>query len=107
MKTIATISKEGLKTKIDRGEKFQIVNVLAPSYYHLGFIRGSLKIPLDQLEERLGELDKSQEVVVYCASKTCQASKNAAEKLAHHQFNVIAYEGGIEEWKDSGYPVEA
>ena len=64
MATLTTISKEELKAKIDRNESFQLVNVLGPDYFHLGSIKGSKSIPLDELEKRLGELDKSKEVVV-------------------------------------------
>lgn len=106
MKTITTVTKEELRRKIDLGEKCQIVNVLSPDYYHLGFIKGSLRIPLNELEGRAGELDKSREVVVYCAHSECSASRQAAEKLEHLGFRVSAYEGGIKEWKEAGYPVE-
>lgn len=106
MKTITTITKEELKKKIDHGENCQIVNVLSPDYYSLGFIKGSLKIPLNELEKRSGELDKSREVVVYCAHSECSASRQAAEKLERLGFGVSAYEGGIKEWKEAGFPLE-
>ena len=106
MKTIATITKEDLRKKIDRGENCQIVNVLSPDYYHLGFIKGSLRIPLSDLEKRSEELDKSREVVVYCAHSECSASRQAAEKLERLGFWVSAYEGGIKEWKEAGFPIE-
>jgi rhodanese-related sulfurtransferase len=98
MTTLTIISKEELKAKIDRKEDFQLVNVLGPEYDALGSIKGSLRIPLDSLEKRLGELDKSKEVVVYCASYECSASRKAAELLTSHGFCAIAYEGGIKEW---------
>lgn len=106
MTTLTIISKEELKLKIDRKEDFQLVNVLSPDYYHLGSIKGSIKIPLDSLEKRFKELDKSKEVIVYCASYDCAASRKAAELLASHGFGVVAYEGGIKEWKEAGFPLE-
>lgn len=106
MKTIVTISKEELKKKIDRKENVQIINVLAPEYYKDGFIPGSMRIPTAELENRLWEIDKDREVIVYCASYKCDASKRAAEALATLGFDVKAYEGGIKEWKEAGYPVE-
>jgi len=106
MKTITLISKGELKKKIDHQEDIQIVNVLSPEYYHLGFIKGSFKIPLAELENRFDELDKSKEVVVYCASRDCQASKRAAELLEQMGFRVSAYEGGIKEWKKSRFSRE-
>jgi len=104
---IKTISKEELSQKIQRKEPVQIVNVLAPEYYNLGIIKGSLKIPLEQLEKRANELDKSKEVVTYCANTQCTASRMAAEQLEAKGFNVRAYEGGAKEWKEAGLPLEA
>jgi rhodanese-related sulfurtransferase len=106
MKTITIISKEELKGKIDRHEDFELVNVLDPKYYRMGLIKGSKRIPLDDLDDRMQELDKTKDVVVYCASYDCHASRKAAEKLAEHGFRVAAYEGGIKEWKEAGYPTD-
>jgi rhodanese-related sulfurtransferase len=36
----------------------------------------------------------------------CTASREAARDLAKKGFKVRAYEGGIEEWKKSGFPLE-
>lgn len=104
---VKLITKEQLNKKMQANESVQIVNVLDPQYYNLGFIKGSKRIPLDQLDGRLGELDKLKEVVTYCASSECHASKNAAKLLAGKGFRVSAYEGGIKEWKVAGLPTEA
>lgn len=106
MTTIKTITQYELAQKVKYGEDVQIVNVLEPESYHLGFIKGSKGIPVSELDQRQNELDKSKEVIVYCASYTCNASKKAAEKLLSLGFNVRAYEGGIKEWKESELPVE-
>lgn len=102
---IATIDKEAVQKKISKGD-VQIVNVLSPEYYSMGFIPGSLKIPLDELDDRASELHKSKEVIVYCAGVQCDASRHAAQQLSERGFNVKAYEGGIKEWKEAGYPIE-
>jgi ArsR family transcriptional regulator len=103
---MATISKEELARRLVEDPSLQVVNVLDPKQYHLGFIRGSKRIPLSELERRAGELDKSREVIVYCASYDCHASRNAAKKLEALGFCARAYEGGIKEWKEAGLPVE-
>ena len=103
--SVKTISKEGLQAEMKQG-KVQVVNVLEPKWDHLGLIKGSKKIPVSQIEKRAGELDKSREVVTYCASVQCSASRDGATKLAALGFNVRAYEGGIKEWKEAGLPVE-
>ena len=99
----ATISKEELQQQLG---KVQIVNVLDPKWYELGSIKGSLKIPVAQLEQRANELDKTKDVVTYCASYDCDASSKGAAILAAKGFKVRAYEGGIKEWKAAGLPVE-
>lgn len=103
----SAISKDDLNRRMLNGESIQIVNVLEPDHYNLGFIKGSRKIPLSKLEERMSELDKSKPVVTYCANGDCGASRAAAEKLAAKGFQVSAYEGGIKEWKESGLPIES
>lgn len=104
--TIQTISKEELKQKLDRNEPVQVVNVLDPKHYNLGIIPGSKKIPVSEIDARYRELDKTKEVITYCASTDCGASRQGAEKLAALGFNVRAYEGGIKEWKEAGLPTE-
>ena len=101
------ITKEQLRQKLLQETGTQIVNVLDPKWYELGIIKGSLKIPLRELDKRAGELDKSREVVTYCASYECSASREGAEKLAAKGFKVSAYEGGIKEWKEAGLPLES
>lgn len=103
--SVGKISKEELQQKLKQG-RAQVVNVLEPKWYSLGSIPGSIKIPVSQIKKRAGELDKNREVITYCASAQCSASREGAEKLAALGFNVQAYEGGIKEWKEAGLPLE-
>src|SRR3990167_2463049 len=103
---MTTINKEELSRILQTDSKAQVVNVLEPKSYHLGFIRGSKRIPLSELEQRANELDKNREVIVYCASYDCPASRNAAAKLQEMGYTVRAYAGGIKEWKEYGFPTE-
>ena len=98
-----TITKDELKQHLS---SVQVVNVLDPKHYGEGMIQGSKKIPLAELERRLGELDKTRPVVTYCYSPECDASSKAAVLLAGKGFTVRAYEGGITEWKAAGLPTE-
>jgi len=100
------ITKDALNAKIKKGESFQLLNVLDPKDYDLGVIAGSMKIPLAELKKRSSELDKSKEIVTYCADTSCNASRKAAEMLAEDGFKVSAYVGGVKEWTDAKLPVE-
>jgi rhodanese-related sulfurtransferase len=111
MKTITnppvkTVTEEQLILKLKWHDPVEIVNVVEPQYYHFGFIKGSKAIPLNELDHRLGEIDKNKEVITYCASYESPASRQAAEKLVSRGFKARAYEGGIKEWKEDKLPTE-
>jgi ArsR family transcriptional regulator len=100
------ITRQDLLARLQRRDPIQLVNVLDPRDYGLGVIKGSMKIPLEQLERRCGELDKSKDVVTYCAETACERSRMAAELLGAKGYAVSAYEGGVKDWKSAGLPLE-
>jgi rhodanese-related sulfurtransferase len=72
-------------------------------------ISGSRRVPLDKVgsEVRGTNLPRNTEIVVYCGGPRCPQSRLAAEKLIKLGYdNVRAYEGGLEEWKAAGFPIE-
>lgn len=104
-----TISTEELAEKIENQEEFVLVDVLSEDHFAEGHLPGAINIPLDTIaEEATEQLDRDQEIVVYCASESCQASPKAAKKLEAMGFkNVRDYEPGLKGWKESGHKVEA
>lgn len=68
-----------------------------------GHLGGALNIPVDDLEGRLGELDKEDEMLVYC--RMGNRSTRAAQILRENGFEKIYHMvDGIEGWKAAGYP---
>ena len=57
-----------LKAKLDRGDKFQFIDVREPHEYQIARIPGAKLIPLNDVPKRLGELDPDAEVIVHCKS---------------------------------------
>jgi rhodanese-related sulfurtransferase len=51
-----------------KGAGAQVVDVRTRAEFSSGHAAGSLNIPLDQLESRLGELDRARPVLVCCAT---------------------------------------
>lgn len=95
-----------LKKKMDSGDDFMLLDVREEFEYHISNIDGTL-IPLDQLPERLGEIDTDREIVVMCrtggrSAKACEfLSKNGAE-------NIFNLKGGVNAWAkeiDTSLPV--
>jgi rhodanese-related sulfurtransferase len=69
---VNTISREGLKAKIDRRDQFLLVETLPETAYHHAHLPGAINLPLDQLQALGAKLlpDKNADIVVYCASPT-------------------------------------
>jgi rhodanese-related sulfurtransferase len=68
---VATISRDELKSKIDRREKFALVDVLAEDSFRQSHLPGAVNIPMDRVKELAPRLlpDKNADVVVYCMNK--------------------------------------
>lgn len=85
----------------------KVINVLSPYYYQDCHIKDSINIPLESLAEAGKTLDKNEEIILYCAHYQCPASKKAWHILNELGFtNIKAYEGGIVEWYQRGYPID-
>ncbi len=67
-----TISRAELRLKIDRGDKFLLVETLPAVAYQHAHLPGAINLPPDQVQQLAPTLlpDKSAEIVVYCASPT-------------------------------------
>jgi rhodanese-related sulfurtransferase len=69
---VATITRDELKAKLDRGDKFILVETLPESTYQQSHLPGAIHLPPDQLSELAPQAlpDRQAEIVVYCASPT-------------------------------------
>lgn len=68
--TTATIKKE-VKTKKSFGIDFEnavFVDVRTPAEFESGSFRNAINIPLNELNGRLDELNKSDQIVLFCRS---------------------------------------
>ncbi len=92
-----------VKAKLDRGDRFTLVDVREPHEYQIGNIPQAKLIPLGDLKTRVNELDPAQEIVVHC--KSGGRSAKAAEFLRQNGFsNVRNMVGGILAWSDKVDP---
>jgi len=89
--------KDGLVTVLD---------VRPPEEYAAGHVPGAVNIPLQELEQRLGELGKDQEVVAYCRGPHCVLAFDAVARLREKGMKARRLEDGYPEWKTAGLPVE-
>src|SRR5690348_7887357 len=88
-----------VKEKLDRGDKFTLIDVREPHEFQICRIPGSTLIPLGQLPSRLNELDPNADIVAHC--KSGARSQKAVDLLKQHGFkNVRNMTGGILAWSD-------
>jgi rhodanese-related sulfurtransferase len=59
-------------------------------------------IPLDELATRVNELPEDQPIVVVCRSGN--RSQTGRDILLAAGFNATSMNGGLNAWRDSGYP---
>ncbi len=96
--TIVEITVEELKSKIDKKEKFILLDVREIHEYEIAKIPGSKLIPLGELEKRVGELDKSAKLIVHC--KMGGRSARAVQFLCAQGFDATNVAGGIHDWSE-------
>jgi rhodanese-related sulfurtransferase len=84
-----------------------IINVLPKEYSEDCRIKGSISVPFAELIGFVDPMPRGTFIVVYCAHQDCPLSKNALAMLQANGFtHVKAYEGGMREWHQKGYPTE-
>ena len=84
--------------------KVSIVDVRKSDEFSAGHLRDSKNIPIDNLDKRVSELDKTHPVLVVCQSGV-RASRAAGEFRRAGFGEVYILDGGYTEWRSQGLPV--
>lgn len=83
-----------------------VLDVRPPEEYAAGHVPGAVNIPLSELEQRLEELGKDQEIVAYCRGPHCVLAFDAVARLREKGLKARRLEDGYPEWQAEGLPVE-
>jgi rhodanese-related sulfurtransferase/DNA-binding transcriptional ArsR family regulator len=89
-----------------RGGRVTVLDVRPAQEYRAGHIRGAVSIPLEELEGRLAELPRDQDIVAYCRGPYCVLAVQAVEILRRHDYAARRLQDGFPEWRSEGLPVE-
>ncbi len=81
----------------------QLVDVRADHEWEAGYIEGAKHLPLAELAERTGEIDKERPVVLYCRGGN--RSTMATDALADAGYNAVKLGEGIVGWSEAGLPL--
>ena len=65
---VANIDRDELRAKMNRGDPFILLEVLATPYYRHSYLPGALNLPPGKVAEMAPALlpDKEAEIVLYC-----------------------------------------
>src|SRR5690349_2993431 len=92
-----------VKSKIDRGDPFVLIDVREPHEYQICRIPYARLIPLGDLPKRVNELDSADEIVAHC--KSGMRSAKAVDFLKQAGFKKVRnMKGGILAWSDKVDP---
>jgi rhodanese-related sulfurtransferase len=102
---------EGTPRQVDRDEArklveggAQLVDVRADHEWEAGHLPGATHIPLAELAQRAGEIDKDRTVVVYCRGGS--RSEMAATALGEAGYDAVKLAGGATGWEEEGLELE-
>jgi len=88
-----------VKEKLDRGDKFVLIDVREPHEHQICNIPAAKLIPLGEVGKRLDELDPEADIVIHCKSGMRSARACGILKAAGFK-HVRNMKGGILAWSD-------
>lgn len=109
-------SKKSDKTSVTVGEAFEMVkdtNVVVLDVRtegefngELGHVEHALLIPVQELEQRVGELEPLKDKTILAICRTGRRSGTATGILKAKGFTAINVEGGMVRWNEQRLPVQ-
>lgn len=82
-----------------------VIDVRPRLEYEAGHLPGAISIPLEELSERMSEIDGEREVVAYCRGPYCVLSAEAVAQLRRAGRVARRLAAGPLEWGAHGLPV--
>ena len=101
--TYQDISLDQAKEFFENGTTF--IDIREPEEFQQDRIPGATLLPMSEMNTRLQELPKDEEVVLYC--RTGNRSSYVLDILSANGYNNLMHlDGGIQAWYNSGLPVD-
>ena len=102
--TLAQVEVPALRARLKaRQDNLLLIDVRESFEWELGYIEGSLLIPLGEIWQRAEELERGKELILICEEGI--RSSTAASILLHRGFTRAAnVPGGFGDWFKANYP---
>lgn len=98
------ISARELKQLIDQGRDLQLLDVREPYECQIAQIPRAVMIPMDNVLDRLGDLDPTRDTIVFCRSGGRSARVIQQLKSRGYTGRLINLKGGILAWSNDVDP---
>lgn len=98
---------EAVKKRLDRGDKFYLVDTREESEWAKGHLPGAMHLSKGVIERDIDEKikDTGAEIILYCGGGFRSAL--SAENLQKMGYtNVYSMDGGYRGWEEAGYKIE-
>jgi len=105
-KRVREVSIEDTKARLDRGDKFVLVDVREESEYAKDHLPGAIHLGKGVIERDIEESvpELNTPIVLYCGGG--YRSALAADNLQKMGYtNVLSMDGGIRGWRERHYPL--
>ncbi|HET7122464.1 MAG TPA: rhodanese-like domain-containing protein [Solirubrobacterales bacterium] len=99
---VKEVSREEAQRLLDQGA--QLIDVRADHEWEAGRIAGAAHVPLAELPQRTGEIDRDRPVVLYCRGGN--RSSMAAAALSEAGYDAAKLTEGIVGWSGADLPLE-
>jgi rhodanese-related sulfurtransferase len=99
------VDNDELARRVRAGE-VTLIDVRPREEYVAAHIPGAISVPLAELGNRLGTLQKRRDVVAYCRGPYCVMALDAVALLRRKGFRAHRMEHGVPEWRAQGCRVE-
>jgi rhodanese-related sulfurtransferase/predicted transcriptional regulator len=103
---LQSINAAELIERIEAGDVL-VLDVRPELEYRSGHIPQARSIPVDELETRLSELPRDQEIIAYCRGPYCVFADEAVMLLQKHGYRVRRLVEGLPDWQALHLPVES
>jgi rhodanese-related sulfurtransferase/DNA-binding transcriptional ArsR family regulator len=103
---LQSISATELTEHMQAGDVL-ILDVRPELEYRSGHIPEARSIPIDELEARLSELPRDQEIIAYCRGPYCVFADEAVTLLQNHGYRARRLIDGLPDWQALNLPVES
>ena len=106
-KDYTIVTPQAALERIRTDKNIVLLDVRSREEYNdeLGHLENSILIPIDELQDRAGELAhfKDKTIIAYCSHGI--RSARAAKLLTKEGFTVLSLMGGLTKWNRERYPV--